>query len=61
MHGQRFVRVPGQRIKSRDRLDFVAEELDPDAFFVSGSGINFDDVASDAESAACEVNVVALV
>jgi len=37
-HGQRFVRVPGKRIKARDRFDFVAEEFDTDAFFVSGTG-----------------------
>ena len=59
--GQRLVRVPGQRIKPRDRFDFVAEEFDPDAFFISGRGIDLDDVTPDAKSAACEVNVVALV
>ena len=55
------MRVPGQRIKPRNRLDFVAEELDPDAFFIGGAGINFHDVAPDPEPAACEVHVVALV
>ena len=41
-------------------FDFVAEELDAEGVFVVG-GVDLDDVAADAEGAAAEVDVVALV
>ncbi len=44
----------------REGLDFVAEELDAEGVFVVG-GVDLDDVAADAEGAAAEVDVVALV
>ena len=53
--------MSGQRIKLRDRLNFIAEELDSDAFFVCGTGIHFDDVAAHAKSAARKIHIVALV
>src|SRR2546430_3064295 len=53
--------MPGQRIKLRDRLNFIAEELDSDAFFVCGTGIHFDDVAAHSKSAARKIHIVAFV
>ena len=44
----------------RGGLDLVAEELDAEGVFVVG-GVDLDDVAADAEGAAAEVDVVALV
>ena len=41
-------------------VDLVAEELDAVGVFVVG-GVDFDDVAADAEGAAAEVDVVAVV
>ncbi len=49
-----------ERIDLRERFDLVAEELDAVGVFVVG-GEDFDDVAADAEGAAAEVDVVALV
>ena len=44
----------------REAVDLVAEELDAVGVFVVG-GVDLDDVAADAEGAAAEVDVVALV
>ncbi len=43
-----------------EAVDLVAEELDAVGVFVVG-GVDFDDVAADAEGAAAEVDVVAVV
>ncbi len=49
-----------ERIDLRERVDFVAEELDAVGVLVVG-GIDLDDVAANAEGAAAEVGIVALV
>jgi hypothetical protein len=56
-----LVRVAGEGIEARDRIDLIAEELEPDCLFVSRCGIDFDDIAAHAEFAAAEVHVVAAV
>ena len=53
--------MAGQRIESRDGIDLVAKEFNPDRFFVGRCRINLDHVAADAEPAAREIHVVALV
>ena len=58
---KRFVRVTGQRIESRDRIDFVTEKFESDSFFIGASRINLDHVASHTKSAAREIHVVALI
>ena len=60
-HAERFARVAGQRIEAGDRIQFVAEEFQPDCFLVRSGGINFDHVATDAELAARKTDVVALI
>ena len=60
-HAERFMRVTGERLKTRDCFDLIAEELDPHRFFVGRGRINFNYVAADAEFAAGEVHVVTLV
>ena len=40
------MRVARQRIEARDCVDFIAEELEPDRFFIGGGGINFHHVAA---------------
>ena len=49
-----------ERVDLGERFDLVAEELDAEGVFVVG-GVDLDDVAADAEGAAAEVDVVALV
>ena len=49
-----------ERIDLGERVDLVAEELDAVGVFVVG-GVDLDDVAADAEGAAAEVDVVAVV
>ncbi len=52
--------LAGERVEARQLVDFVAEQLDPERdVFVRG--VDLDDVAADAEDAAVEVVVVALV
>ena len=46
------MRVAGQRIEARDRVDLVAEKFQPDRFFIRGRRIDLDHVAADAEFAA---------
>ena len=58
---QRFAGMAGQRIESRDGINFVTKKFDPDRFFVSRCRINLDHVAADAEAAAREIHVVALI
>ncbi len=53
-------RLAGQRIEGDQLVDLVAEQLDPQRL-VFVRGIDLDDVAADAEGAAGEVVVVALV
>ena len=53
--------MSGERIETRDRIDFVAEEFDADRFFIGRRRINLDHVAAHTESAAREIHVVALV
>ena len=60
-HAQRFVRVTGQRVKTRDRFDFVAEELKPNAFFISASWVNLDHIAPHAKPSAGEGYVIAFI
>ena len=55
------MRVAGQRIESRDRINFVTEEFEADRFFICSSRIDFDDIAANTEPAAREIDVVALV
>ncbi len=50
----------GEGVEFGDAFDFVAKEFDADAGF-EGCGEDFDDVATDAEFAAVEVEVVAFV
>jgi hypothetical protein len=49
-----------ERVDLREGVDLVAEELDAEGVLVVG-GVDLDDVAADAEGAAAEVDVVALV
>ena len=49
-----------ERVDLGEGVDFVAEELDAVGVFVVG-GVDLDDVAADAEGAAAEVDVVAVV
>ena len=58
---KRFVRVTGQRVEPRYRIDLIAEKFDADCFLVGCGGINFNDVAADAESSARKIHVVAFV
>src|ERR1700736_5873890 len=58
---ERFVRVAGERIETRDRVKIVAEKFEPHALFISCRRINFDHVPADAELAARKIHVVALV
>src|SRR4029453_4549774 len=50
----------GQRNERGQVIDFIAEQFDTQALLFVG-GINFDDVAANAERAASEVVIVALV
>ena len=50
-----------QRVDLRDRVDLVAEELDPDRALVFVGREHLDHVAAHAEGAAVEVEVVAVV
>ena len=50
----------GERVDGNDALDVVAEELDAQRQFLVG-GLYFQRIAADAELAAGEVDVVALV
>jgi len=49
-----------ERVDLRERIDLVAEELYTVGIFIVG-GVDLDDVAADAEGAAAEVDVVAIV
>jgi len=49
-----------ERVDLAEAVDLVAEELDAEGVLVVG-GVDLDDVAADAEGAAAEVDVVALV
>ncbi len=53
-------RLAGQRVEGRQLVDLVAEQLDAQALLFVRR-IDLDDVAADAEGAAAEVVVVALV
>ena len=57
----RALHLPADRIDLADRLDRVAEELDPHGGLVLVRGEHLDDVAAHAERAAVEVDVVSLV
>src|SRR6266568_3953100 len=46
--------MAGQRIKSGDGVDLVAEKFDPDRFFVGSCRINFDYVTADEEAVRIE-------
>src|SRR5215831_20760002 len=58
---ERFVRVTCQRIEPADRVNFVAEKLQPDSFLVGTRWINLDHVAAHTEPSASEIDVVAVV
>ena len=60
-HAQPFVGMAGQRIEPRDRVDLVAEKLQPDRFLVGGRRIHLDHVAAHPEFSAGKIHVVALV
>src|SRR6476660_3739465 len=47
-HAQRFVRVTGQWIEPPDRINLVAEKLEPNSFFISASRINLDHITAHA-------------
>ena len=49
-----------ERVDFGEAVDLIAEELDAEGVVVVG-GVDLDDVAADAEGAAAEVDVVALV
>ena len=53
--------MPGERVKTRDAVHFVAEELDPNRDIVLGARLDFDRVSAHAEFSSSEINVVALV
>ena len=53
--------MTGQRIESRDRIDFVAEKFKPNRFFIGAGRINFDHIAAHAKLAAREIDVIAFV
>ena len=55
------MRVTGQGIESRDRINFVAEEFEPDSFFIGAARINLHHVASHTKSPAGEIHIVALI
>ena len=55
------MRLTRQGIKPPDRINFVVKKLKPNAFLIGASWIDFHDVASNAEPAACETDVVAFV
>jgi hypothetical protein len=53
-------RLSGQRVERRQLVDLVAEQLDPQPLLFVGRK-HLDDVAADAEGAAAEIVIVALV
>ncbi len=56
-----FQHASAHGIDLSNRFDLVAEELDADGALMFVGGKNLDDVATDAERAAVEVDIVALV
>src|SRR5258708_19574127 len=46
---QGLSRRAGQRIENGDLIDFIAEEFDPNSFFISGGGMNFHYIPANAE------------
>ena len=58
---QRFVRVTGQRVEPPDRIDFVAEELEANSFFIGAARVNFDHVTAHTKPTARETNVIAFI
>ena len=57
--GDGFIDVAGQRIEEADAVDIVAEEFHADGFLVHVGRVDLDDVATDAEFAAAEGDVIA--
>ena len=49
-----------ERVDLAERVDLIAEELDAEGVLVVG-GVDLDDIAADAEGAAAEVDIIALV
>ena len=60
-HGQRFVGMAGEGIEAGNRVELVAEEFEPNCFFVGRGRINLDHVPPHAESSTRKIHVVAFV
>ena len=58
---QRRQRVPGHDLELADGLDFVAEELNPQAVLLAARGDDFQHVAAHAERPALKLHVVAVI
>src|SRR5258707_12889900 len=54
---QGLSRRAGQRIENGDLIDFIAEEFDPNSFFISGGGMNFHYIPANAEHASRESQI----
>ena len=56
-----LVNMAGERIKSRDAIHFIAEELDAQRLLIRTGRVHLDDIAAHAKTTAIKRDVVSLV